>query len=121
MPQTLRRSTPIANKEHICNYCGCPITKGTQYRRATLKYDNYLYEWINHKECAEITQKLNMWDWVDSDSGLSSDEFQEAVSEYIYDNHYDNEKDNLEEEYQKLSTYEQIQKILEEDFTPVTA
>lgn len=115
MPTTLRESTPIARKDHICDYCFGKIEKGSKYRRTTLIYDDKPYDWKEHQECGDITQLLDMWDWVDFE-GLSPEQFQEAVWEYVREKHYDEEIDDTAKEWQNLTTHEAVLKILNEDF-----
>lgn len=58
MPTTLRYEYPIARKEHTCMWCGGKIAVGEQYGRQTLLYDGYLYEWKNHRACADLAVAL---------------------------------------------------------------
>lgn len=115
MPTILKELKPIARKEHKCDYCGCIIKIGTQYKRDTLIYDDKPYDWCNHLECSEITHDLKMWEWVGYE-GLSQQEFIDSVWEYVSEQHYDKEIDDTSEEWQNLTTHEAVLKILKEDF-----
>ena len=115
MPTILRESKPIARKEHRCSYCGAKIEKGIKYRRATLKYDGDIYDWVEHFECHEITHELDMWNGV-YDEGLTSESFCDTINDYIWEHHYDKEIDDIAEDWQHLTTHEAVLKILKEDF-----
>lgn len=114
MIQTLLNSTPIARKEHICDFCGCLIQKGEKYRRQTNIYDGSVYDFVCHCDCHEVASLLDLYIDCDYDEGLTSEYFLEAIDQYIYDNHYDNEKDDIVKEWQGLSYIEATRKILNE-------
>lgn len=109
--ELIKETRPVARKEHYCMLCQCKIEKGQQYVRQTCS-DGYMYDFINHTECSEIASRLGMYD--NADDGLQDDEFQVAVDEYIYHNHYDDVIDDIEVEWQKLSLYEKVVKIIDE-------
>jgi len=58
----------IAERFHIrrfptwCMTCEMEIEKGTRYRRSAIKYDVYVYSWIEHVECREIGRAC-LRDW----------------------------------------------------------
>jgi hypothetical protein len=66
-----------AIKEHRCDFCSGKILKGDTYIKSTHKYDGMVYDWKNHKHCAEIASRLNMYD--DCDEGLTQDDFMENI------------------------------------------
>ena len=104
----LKDSHPIARKEHICELCGCKINKGQKYYRQTNIYDGYIYDWIEHEECHQISSKFGMYeDECDEDFGAT-------LYEYIYQEHYDDITDDIAEDWQNLTRYEEVCKILEE-------
>lgn len=114
MITTLKDSYMIARKEHICDLCGGKINKGQKYYRQTNLYDGRFYEWVEHEECHQVTDELDMCSVCDIDDGLSSNDFGAAIDEYIYQKHYDDITDDIAEEWQNLTRYEEVCKILEE-------
>lgn len=66
-----------AIKEHSCNFCAEKITKGETYLKSTHKYDGEVYDWKTHKHCAELAERLKMYD--DADEGVTDDFFQETI------------------------------------------
>ena len=114
MVTTIKDSHPIARKEHICELCGCKIKKGQKYYRQTNIYDGCIYDWIEHEECREIASELDMFGECDSDEGLSSDLYKEILDNYIYRKHYDDITDDIAEDWQSLTRYEEVCKILQE-------
>ena len=114
MPTTLKESHPIARKEHLCGLCGCKINKGQKYNRQTNIYDGYIYDWIEHEECCQIASELDMYDECDYDEGLSPDYFKEILDNYIYWEHYDDIANDIAEDWQGLTRYEEVCKILDE-------
>ena len=114
MPTILKESHPIARKEHLCEFCGCKIKKGQKYYRQTNIYDGCIYDWIEHEECHQIASELDMYDECDYDEGLSSDCFKEILDDYIHQYHYNDFADDIAEDWQGLTRYEEVCKILEE-------
>ena len=55
-----------------------------------------------------------MYDDCDPDYGLSDEIFNESINQYIYDEHYDRETDDVAKEWQGLTRYEEVCKILNE-------
>jgi len=72
-----------ANKPHKCDWCGCEIAKGEEYRDTTLVNDG-IYQWKSHLKCDYIFNKLNMDSYDDAD-GVNADTYREYVREYIQD------------------------------------
>ena len=114
MPIILKESHPIARKEYLCGLCGCKINKGQKYHRQTNVYDGCIYDWIEHEECCQIVSELDMYDECDFDEGLSPDNFRDILNDYIYQEHYNDFTDNIAEDWQNLTRYEEVCKILEE-------
>ena len=114
MLKTIKDSYPIARKEHICKFCGGKINKGQKYYRQTNIYDGCIYEWIEHEECHQIASELDMYDKYESDDGLTTEHFRDILDEYIYQEHYDDITDDIAEDWQNLTKYEEVCKILEE-------
>ena len=109
MVTTIKDSHPIARKEHICELCSCKINKGQKYYRQTNIFDGRIYDWIEHEECREIASKLDMYDECD-DEGLSSEGFEEILDDYIHREHHN----DITEDWQGLTRYEEVCKILDE-------
>lgn len=70
--------------------------------------------WIEHEECCQIASELDMYDECDYDEGLSSDCFKEILDDYIHQEHYNDFADDIAEDWQSLTRYEEVCKILEE-------
>ena len=113
MVTTIKDSHPIARKEHICELCGCRINKGQKYYRQKNVYDGRIYDWIEHEECREIASELVVYDECD-DEGLSSEDFEEIIDNYIHREHHNDITDDIAEDWQGLTRYEEVYKILEE-------
>ena len=109
----LKNANPIAKKEHICNWCDGKIAKGEKYNRQTILFDGSIYDWKSHLDCLKLTGLLDMFDYDDGE-GINDETFRECVDEYIYTHHYDNNLDDIEQEWDNLSTYEKVKKIIEE-------
>ena len=114
MVTTIKDSHPIARKEHICELCGGTINKGQKYYRQTNVYDGCIYDWIEHEECREIASELDMYDEYNYDEGLSSEGFEEMLDEYIHREHHDDITDDIADDWQNLTRYEEVCKILDE-------
>lgn len=87
MPTSLGNpETPIARKEHTCNFCNQKIQKGEKYNRHGLVYDGAAYSWKSHIHCDELASHFKMYDdcW---DEGLTGDDFREQVWEIYKDSH----------------------------------
>lgn len=110
--EVLRNTTPIARKEHRCDFCGDIISIGETYNRQTNVYDGCIYDWVSHSECSQLAYELDMFDDC-NDDGLDSDGFIENLNQYIYDNHYDNETDDIANDWQ-LPRHKLVKKVLEE-------
>lgn len=112
MPTILKVTYPTAQKEHICDFCGCKIQPGGKYVRQTNIYDGLVYDFITHQECKDVAHELRMYDDCD-DNGLDGESFREYLNEYVYANHYDNEADDVCPDWD-LSHYDIAKKVLEE-------
>ena len=87
--------------------CNCKIEKGQRYYRQTCVYD-YVYDFIEHKECNAIANELDMYD--DCDEGLSDDTFTSCIDQYIYDNYPEEEADSLD----SMSYYDKVCRVLKD-------
>jgi hypothetical protein len=66
-----------AIKEHSCNFCGTKIKIGEVYMKSTHKNEGAVYDWKTHKHCAEIAERLDMYDYADE--GVSMDDFVQTI------------------------------------------
>lgn len=85
-----------------------------KYLRQTNICDGIVGDWICHVECQAVARKLGMYDDCDPDYGLSDESFGETINEYILDEHYDRENDDIQENWQGLTRYQEVLKILDE-------
>ena len=111
MIKVLRNKTPIARKEHRCQFCGEVIHVGEKYNRQTNVYDGCIYDWVSHCDCSQLANELDMFD--DCDEGLDGDKFIDDLNQYVYDNHYDDKIDDIAKDWQ-LPRYELVKKVLDE-------
>lgn len=79
--QTLSSKTPVARKDHRCDYCNGKIEKGEKYENSTHVYDGEVYTWKNHLDCHKLAVELNMFE----DYILTGEDFCDIVSEYFFD------------------------------------
>ena len=110
MPVLIKELHPTARKEHQCMFCGCKIEVGEQYQRSTLKYEDDIYDWVNHEDCNTLTGLLDMYGHCDE--GICKDDFEFAVQEYLVENYYDEQLDAVCEDVDKLSLIEQVRMII---------
>ena len=111
----LNISYPIARKEHKCMFCCESINVGDKYERQTNIFDGQIYDWVCHLECQKITGLLNMFDDY-NDEGITSEYFQESISEWLYDHHYNDETDTYDEGFdpETMSYHEIVLNIIKE-------
>ena len=102
-----------ARKEHICNWCGGIIEKGSVYNKQTNIFDNTIYEWKSHLDCYKLTGLLNMSKYDDG-AGINEEMFAECINNYLYEHHYDNEKEDIEEKWNNMTLQEKATMIAEE-------
>ena len=97
-------------------YATCAEEKSIKARNTigTNLYDGCFYEWVEHEECHQVSAELDMDSVCDIDDGLSSDDFGAAINNYIYQEHYNDITDDIAEDWQNLTRYEKVCKILEE-------
>ena len=75
-----------ARKHHTCDYCCQRIMKGEKYNRATYSFEGEIYNWKTHKYCDKIAARMEMYKAVEHTGyGLSSDDFQEIISNKHFD------------------------------------
>ena len=79
MVDLIERKERKARKSHECCYCGGTIEKGEKYDWSKLIYDGQFYEWSCHLSCSRVASAI--WDYVDPDEGMSSDNFHEGCYE----------------------------------------
>lgn len=76
--QTLSWNIRKAIKEHKCDYCQLPITKGIKYINQGIENDG-LYTWKCHIDCHELIEELGWFNY--SYDGFTSDDFIQSVHE----------------------------------------
>lgn len=79
--ETLSRKESKARKEHYCDWCGDVIKIGEIYDSSFNVSDGDSYNWKNHKRCAKIAHKLNMFD--ECDDGVNEEDFQSSITEFF--------------------------------------
>ena len=79
MTETIEVKIRKARKQHICDYCEKPIEKGTLYEWSKNIFDGEFFEWRSHLACAHIASAI--WDYVEPDEGMHSDEFHDGCQE----------------------------------------
>lgn len=79
MYEHLETKKVTARKQHKCDWCGKPISKGEEYERQKYKYDGEFCEWHAHLACSRVVSAI--WDYADTDDGMSSDEFDGACAD----------------------------------------
>ena len=107
----LKDKTPIARKEHRCDFCGGMISVGEKYNRQTNVYDGSIYDWVSHCEGSQLAYELDMYEYCDE--GLDSDEFIGCLNQYVYENHYDDKIDDIAKDWQ-LPRRELVKKVLDD-------
>lgn len=73
-----------SRKDHCCDYCGCKIEKGTSYLNDTIVFDERMYNWKSHPECADIGAFMFQHNICDGD-GVTSDWFEDFVCRRLLD------------------------------------
>ena len=92
-----------ANKNHTCDFCYLTIQKGERYESQKIANDGTVYEWKSHFDCNRLTKELNMYDNLGFyDEGLTGDDFQEIIMDYLTDNHI--QYNGWEDAYKKAKT-----------------
>ena len=56
--KVLRDKTPVARKEHRCNFCGGVISVGEKYNRQTNVYDGRVDDLVSNCECYDLACEL---------------------------------------------------------------
>lgn len=107
----LKQWEPVAKKEHRCMFCGCRIPVGVRYHRETNVMDGEVYDFVAHKECIELSHVLDMYEYAD-EYGISEETFYEYLQYYIDANHRD------DDDWQNISLFEIVLKILAENVKP---
>lgn len=111
MIDVINSKKPIARKQHRCNFCRGIIEKGEKYHNDTIVFDGSIYTWKSHLHCMSLSSE--MYDYQ-TDEGLSEDDFQRWIDDYVLENHYDCKKGKVCEEWQNKSVAELAKMIYEE-------
>lgn len=112
--EILKELMPVARKEHKCMFCHGTITKGQKYLRQTNVFDGEIGDWICHQECDTLARVLGMYDDCGPDGCINDEDFECSVEQYISDEHYDRDTQDIEADWQGLTRYEKVKKILNE-------
>lgn len=102
----------VARKKHKCDWCMEKINKGEKYNYQAFIFDGEFYEWRSHLACNRVVSAI--WDYVDPDEGMSSEEFDEGCAdvcrEFIcLDCHEWNKEDGCEKD--KLYCIDKLDKF----------
>jgi len=81
--QALKTETHKARKEHRCGLCRGKIIKGEKYVYQFIVDGKESWDFKSHEKCDCIVQKL--WNWFSPDEGLTSDFFEEDLTNYSYE------------------------------------
>ncbi len=79
MYQNLTHKDVTARKEHCCDWCGEKIKAGEKYHYETFIFDGEFWDWHSHLACSRVVSAI--WDYVDPDEGMDSDEFLEGCGD----------------------------------------
>ncbi len=79
MSEQLAQKIRIARKDHGCDYCGCLIRKGEEYKWSKNIWEGRIFEWHNHLACGRVASAI--WDYCDPDDGMDEDQFQDGCAE----------------------------------------
>jgi len=111
--ESLSKSKPIAKKEHRCDFCGGIIRVGERYEKQTI-VDGCIYDFKTHESCEKVAIELDMYDdYYCCDDGLSGEEFEENINEYVREHHYDESIGDISEEW-NLTFPELVEKVYQE-------
>jgi len=75
--KTLNRK---ARKNHMCDYCGLKIEKGSNYEISNFADCGDIWTWKSHEKCTQIAHKLNMFECTFTE-GLTGEMFCENIIE----------------------------------------
>ena len=109
----LKKTKPIARKQHRCEFCGGIIQVGEKYDKQTI-VDGYIYDFKTHERCEKVAIELDMYDdHCYCDDGLTQEEFEENINDYVREHHYDECEDDIDKEW-KLPFPELVEKVYQE-------
>lgn len=77
--ENIRHKDVVAKKRHTCDWCNRAIEKGETYHYEVFKYDGEFCEWHSHLACSRVVSAI--WDYVDPDEGMDSDQFDEGCAD----------------------------------------
>lgn len=91
----LREAKPVARKPHCCGMCDRQITPGETYSRATLKYDDQIYDWIECADCQRdlIYTEVHSWSCGCYDEGVNAETAYEWAHETVRHGKTDSERE----------------------------
>jgi hypothetical protein len=85
-------TTPVARKEHTCDWCLQKIHIGEAYNKQTIFDNGSAYTWKNHRHCAELASRLKMFEAFDYGDGLCQSDFHDCITEEYRDIVYEKDK-----------------------------
>lgn len=77
--EEISRRESKARKDHICDWCDGEIKIGEIYDSSFHTFCGDAYMWKNHKRCAKVVNKLDMFD--ESDDGVNNEDFKAYVTD----------------------------------------
>ena len=101
-------TTTIAQKDLVCDYCGCPIKKEQEYIRQVNYTSDYKYIFNSHKECFNLTGLLDMVSEMDE---VTQESFLEALHAELQEAFGDDNR------VVDISDYDAV-KFLVKEYTP---
>ena len=112
MTEILNEKCQKARNEYICMYCGCKIKKGEKYVRQRCKDGGQLYDFISHRCCNDIINKLpEEFDFMTTQDGVDEFTFEGCIDDYVRNHHYD--RNGIEKKW-NVPLHEQVKMILKE-------
>lgn len=115
MLRVLNRKYPVAKKEYHCGFCAGVIEKGEKYECQSNVTDYGVETFRCHEECGKLASTFGYEDVADWDEGISSDDFEEYIDNWIKDNgYYNSETHEYNGEFATMSLKEQAKAIYED-------
>ena len=112
MAEILNEKCQKARKEYFCMLCGEKIKKGEKYIRQRCKEDGQLYDFICHRGCEKIIEKLQEeFDPLTVQEGVNDSVFESCIDDYVRNHHYD--RNGIEKKW-NVPLHEQVKMILKE-------
>lgn len=114
MSRVLKSLTPVAKKEHRCDFCGCIIPAGTKYQKDTIASEGMVYDWLSHQECMKVADLLDMFEGSRDDGGVDQDAFKIYVNDYLEEYYSDPITHKVRDDVKVLTCIGKVKLILED-------